>query len=197
MILQVNGTSWVGFGWRPKKLTADCRKFPVVSDPVTEPSSEPSSEAASIPEPSSEPASKPEPSSEAASIPEPSSEAASTPEPQSEPSSTAEPQSEPSSTAEPQSEPESEPESSKKSEPLALGSSKSKRVAAPTEAIEKSVELPKIPASKDEYTVSTSVSYRVSSSTGRRRRAAEKGKIKFPIEFPLFLFLLTYTQYIL
>lgn len=198
MVLQVNGTSWVGFGWRPKKLTADCRKFPALSDPAAEPSSEP--EPTSEPEPSSEPTPKSEPASEPEpkSEPEPSSEPKSEPssEPSSEPASepksepTSEPKSEP--TSEPKSEPASEPETSKKAEPLALGSSKSKRVAAPTKAIEKSVELPKIPASKDEYTVSTSVSYRVSSTAGRKRRAAEKGKIKFQIEFPLLYFFPTH-----
>lgn len=28
----VNGTSWVGLGWRPRKLTASCRNFPVIRD---------------------------------------------------------------------------------------------------------------------------------------------------------------------
>lgn len=145
MVLVVNGTSWVGFGWRPKKLTAECRKFPVLHDI-----------GAAVPEPSSEP----EPTSE----PEPSGE------PKSEPSSPrSEP--EPKSVSEPASEPSSEPRSeptAKSLEPLALGSSKSKRVASP--------QTPNIPSSKDEYTVSTSVSYRVSTVTGRRKRAAQSGK---------------------
>ena len=149
MILVVNGTSWVGFGWRPKKLTAECRKFPLLHDI-----------GAAVPEPSSEP----EPKSE----PEPSSEPKneiSSPASEPEPKSVSEPASEPAS--EPSSEPRSEP-SAKSLEPLASGSSKSKRVAAP--------QTPNIPSSKDEYTVSTSVSYRVSTVTGRRKRAAQSGK---------------------
>jgi hypothetical protein len=186
MVLVVNGTSWVGFGWRPRKLTAECRKFPVLHDEGAEASPEPEPEATSEPtsepsgEPSSEPKSEPsgEPSSEPKSEPsgEPASEPKSEPasEPKSEPASepASEPKSEPAS--EPSSEPKSEPKGVKKGkslEPLALGSSKSKRVAAPN-----SQQTPKIVDSKDEYTVSTSVSYRVSASTGRRKRAAQKGK---------------------
>lgn len=26
----VNGTSWVGLGWRPRKLNATCRNFPLI-----------------------------------------------------------------------------------------------------------------------------------------------------------------------
>lgn len=185
MVLVVNGTSWVGFGWRPKNLTAECKKFPVLHDigfenvsTAPEPIStvpEPSSEAepkSSAPEPRSS-APEPEPSSEVSAEPASSTTAA-------EPSSEPEPSSSEPSVSEPEpssSEPEpssSEPASNKKSEPLALGSSKSKRVAAPTTS---SADLPKIPSSKDEYTVSTSVSYRVSSVTGRRKRAVEKGMI--------------------
>lgn len=163
MVLVVNGTSWVGFGWRPKKLTAECRKFPLLQDIGAASSSEPASEPepAIAAEPTSEPKSAAEPSSEPNS--EPSSE------PKSEPSSSAEPASEP--VSEPSSpEPESEPKGVKKGkslEPFAQASSKSKRVAAP--------QTPNIPSSKDEYTVSTSVSYRVSTVTGRRKRAAQKG----------------------
>lgn len=151
MVLVVNGTSWVGFGWRPKKLTAECRKFPLLHDIGAE------AETVAEPEPSS--SSEPEPISEKSSKSEP--------EPISEKSSKSEP--EPSSEKSPISEPESEPSSSKShEEPLALGSSKSKRVAAP--------QTLKTPNSKDEYTVSTSVSYRVSTVTGRRKRDAQKGK---------------------
>lgn len=160
MVLVVNGTSWVGFGWRPKKLTAECRKFPLLQDPgasAAEPSAEPEpvSEVASSAEPSHA-----EPASEVASSAEPSH-----PEPASETS--AEP-SHPEPASEASAEPKSEP-SSKTLEPLALGSSKSKRVAAP--------QTIKAPNSKDEYTVSTSVSYRVSTVTGRRKREAQKGRI--------------------
>lgn len=161
MVLVVNGTSWVGFGWRPKKLTAECRKFPLLQDigaSAAEPSAEPEpvSEVASSAEPSHA-----EPASEVASSAEPSH-----PEPASETS--AEP-SHPEPASEATAEPKSEP-SSKTLEPLALGSSKSKRVAAP--------QTIKAPNSKDEsHTVSTSVSYRVSTVTGRRKREAQKGRI--------------------
>lgn len=167
MILVVNGTSWVGFGWRSRKLTAECRKFPLLQDIGSD------AEPASEPEPSSaEPSSKaePEPSSAEpnASTAEPNASTAE-PEPSSaEPASSAEP----SAAAVPTSEPSTEPIS--KAEPLAQvspkdaaasGSSKTKRVASPD-----------IPSSKDEYTVSTSVTYKVSTVTGRRKRAVEKGR---------------------
>jgi hypothetical protein len=163
MVLVVNGTSWVGFGWRPKKLTAECRKFPLLHDEGGEALAEPASEPSSEPEPKGEPTTVSEPSSEPASEPssEPSAEVVAEPESASEPKS------------EPSSEPKSEPSKKGKSlEPLALGSSKSKRVAAP-----QTQQTPKILDSKDEYTVSTSVSYRVSSVTGRRKREAQKGKL--------------------
>lgn len=48
-MMVVNGTSWVGLGWRPRKLTSSCRNFPLIRDLGD--SSEPSAE----PEPSSEP----------------------------------------------------------------------------------------------------------------------------------------------
>jgi hypothetical protein len=172
MVLVVNGTSWVGFGWRPKKLTAECRKFPMLHDEGGETSAEPASE------PTSEPSSEPEPKGEPTTVSEPSSEPEPSKEPASEPSSepAAEVVAEPESTSEPKSEPSSEPKSEpakkgKSLEPLALGSSKSKRVAAP-----QTQQTPKIAESKDEYTVSTSVSYRVSAVTGRRKREAQKGK---------------------
>lgn len=58
VILVVNGTSWVGFGWRPRKLTAECRKFPLIQDIGA--SAEPSAE----PEPSGNASAEPEPTSE-------------------------------------------------------------------------------------------------------------------------------------
>lgn len=172
MIMVVNGTSWVALGWRPRKLTAECRKFPLLQDigAAAEPASEP--EPASSPEPSSKP--EPEPSSAepnpSTAEPEPSSAEPTT---KPEPASSAEPS---ASVAEPKSEPTSEPSSEpiSKAEPLAQkspkdaaasGSSKTKRVASPD-----------IPSSKDEYTVSTSVTYKVSTVTGRRKRAVEKGR---------------------
>lgn len=179
MVLVVNGTSWVGFGWRPKKLTAECRKFPEIHDVTQniETAVEPSPEVSA--EPSAE--SSAEPSAEVSAEPSPESSAEPAPEVAAEPSpeTSAEPKSEPS--AEVAAEPASEPSNNnKKSDPLALGSSKSKRVAAPQSKSSSNSEiLPKIPSSKDEYTVSTSVSYRVSSVTGRRKRAVEKGLKRF------------------
>lgn len=153
VVLKVNGTSWVGFGWRPISLTKECKNFPLIKDieeltksvqgstsidPV--PSSEPEPKAKPEPKSEPEPSSEPEPKSE----PEPSSE----PEPKSEPEPTSEP--EPKSEAEPTSEP------APKSEPEPT--SKSKRVA-------------ENPLAVDGITsVATSVSYRVSAATGRRRR---------------------------
>ena len=32
MVLRLNGTSWAAVGWRPKGLTASCKKFPVLAD---------------------------------------------------------------------------------------------------------------------------------------------------------------------
>lgn len=179
MALVVNGTSWVGFGWRPRSLTAECRKFPTIVDfnaasssAVAEPAPETSSEPA--PETSSEPSSEPssEVTAEPKSEPEPESASAepkSEPEPESssEPSSevTAEPKT-PKPSSEPASEVTAEP---RPLEPLALGSYKSSRISSARA----------LPSSKqkqsDEYTVSTSVSYRVSSVAGRRKRAAQKG----------------------
>ena len=198
MVLVVNGTSWVGFGWRPRKLTAECRKFPLLhdegADTSPEPEPEATSEPSSEPEPTKEPSSEPEPNGEPEPSSKPKSEPASEPksvrssEPKSEPSSETksepssepaiEPTSEPASSSEPASEPKSGPVKKGKSiEPLALGSSKSKRVAAPN-----AQQTPKIVDNKDEYTVSTSVSYRVSASTGRRKREAQKGKASLTIQ---------------
>lgn len=170
MALVVNGTSWVGFGWRPRSLTAECRKFPLIQEfgASSEPSSEPSPETTAKPEPESQAETSPEPESTAEhhSTPETSSE------PKSEPESTSEVTAEPESTSEPKSEPEAiaEPKRGGKAlEPLALGSYKSSRISA-------------LPGSKqsdqDEYTVSTSVSYRISSVAGRKKRAAQKGNFQ-------------------
>lgn len=30
VVMQVNGTSWVGLGWRPRTLTATCKNFPAI-----------------------------------------------------------------------------------------------------------------------------------------------------------------------
>ena len=34
MVLRLNGTSWAAVGWRPKGLTASCKKFPVLADQI-------------------------------------------------------------------------------------------------------------------------------------------------------------------
>lgn len=40
IVMVVNGTSWVGLGWRPRKLTASCKNFPLIRD-FGEPAAEP------------------------------------------------------------------------------------------------------------------------------------------------------------
>lgn len=73
----VNGTSWVGLGWRPRKLNATCRNFPLLQKVspsaalVKATASQNSKAPISEPEPASE--SEPEPSTEHASA-EPSAE---------------------------------------------------------------------------------------------------------------------------
>jgi hypothetical protein len=77
MVLRVKGTSWAGVGWRPRDLTAACKKFPVLADPPPAPDAETtagpqgrslgSAEAAvAEPEPETEPEPAPEPGNEAA-----------------------------------------------------------------------------------------------------------------------------------
>uniref|UniRef100_A0A182FFV1 DOMON domain-containing protein n=1 Tax=Anopheles albimanus TaxID=7167 RepID=A0A182FFV1_ANOAL len=54
VVLKVNGTSWVALGWRPRKLTAECKNFPLIGGGGT------AGEAGSAePEPASEPTSEP------------------------------------------------------------------------------------------------------------------------------------------
>ena len=139
VVMVVNGTSWVGLGWRPRKTTKECQNFPAIG-PQT------ATGSTSVPEP--EPKSEPEPNAE----PEPKSE----PEPTSEPNAEPEPKSEPEPTSEPSAEPE--PTSEPKSEPEpSVISSKSKRVAG-AHADETTA--------KSDITVATSVSYRVSAQSG-------------------------------
>ena len=80
MVLRVKGTSWAGVGWRPRDLTAACKKFPVLADP---PPPAPDAETTAGPQGRSlasaeaavaEPEPETEPEPEAA--PEPASEAA-------------------------------------------------------------------------------------------------------------------------
>ncbi|XP_046744465.1 uncharacterized protein LOC124410271 isoform X6 [Diprion similis] len=147
-VMVVNGTSWVGLGWRPKSLNPNCKAFPELSDPPGEPlpKPEPKSEPEPAPEGVAEPTSgsgKAEPEPHAESKAEPISE------PKSEPVSSAEPSPEPG--AEPTPEPEAEPSKSgaKRRSPKAYG-------AAPPDS---------------DVTVRTSVTYQVSSKQGRKKRA--------------------------
>ncbi|XP_046620830.1 uncharacterized protein LOC124305432 isoform X3 [Neodiprion virginianus] len=147
-VMVVNGTSWVGLGWRPKDLTPACKAFPELSDPPGEPLPKP--EPKSEPEPA--PEGVPEPTSGSAKAePEPRAESKAEPvsEPKSVPVSGPEPSPEPG--AEPTPEPEAEPSKSgaKRRSPTAYG-------AAPPDS---------------DVTVRTSVTYQVSSKQGRKRRA--------------------------
>lgn len=65
----VNGTSWVGLGWRPRKLNATCRNFPLIQKEI------PSEQLvkALVSQNSKTPTSEPEPASEHAAA-EPSAE---------------------------------------------------------------------------------------------------------------------------
>lgn len=68
IVAVVNGTSWVALGWRPRKLNATCRNFPLLEK------ASPSAQLvkASVSQNSKTPSAEPEPHSE--SEPEPSSE---------------------------------------------------------------------------------------------------------------------------
>ncbi|XP_048508918.1 uncharacterized protein LOC105690351 isoform X2 [Athalia rosae] len=170
-VMVVNGTSWVGLGWRPNTLTPACRAFPELRDlpgeplPKPEPKSEPEPEASAEPigkaEPEPHAESKAEPTSEPNSQAEPKAEPKSEPEPTTEPEPGAEPTSEPEPSAEPVSKPEpgtAEPEPSKsgakRRSPKAYGSG----VTPPD----------------DDVMVQTSVTYQVSTKQGRRKRATEE-----------------------
>lgn len=103
-------------------------------------------------------------------------------EPEPEPSVEPEPSAEPEPNAEP--EPTSEPSAAEpEPEPKALVSSKTKRVADDT-------------TTRNGITVATSVSYRVSSSAGRKRRAASTTESEFNHMFFFFLhFIQTFRKY--
>lgn len=55
----VNGTSWVGLGWRPRKLNATCRNFPLLQKENGSPSEQ--LVKASVSQNSKIPSSEPEP----------------------------------------------------------------------------------------------------------------------------------------
>lgn len=57
IIAIVNGTSWVGLGWRPRKLNASCRNFPLIQKEE----SSAQSKKASVSQNPKIPASEPEP----------------------------------------------------------------------------------------------------------------------------------------
>jgi outer membrane biosynthesis protein TonB len=141
----VNGTSYVGLGWRPRHLTASCRNFPYLEDSASKDGKQETETAVGKPEPEShpEPSGKPEPTSE--------------PEPISKPELTSEP--EPSSEPEPNSEPqpkvEPEPRPAEKSSHSKVVSSRETKNYNSTSDTDKDV------------TVETSVSFRVSSSQGK------------------------------
>lgn len=68
IVAVVNGTSWVGLGWRPRKLNATCRNFPLLQKA----SQSAQLVKASVSQNSKAPSAEPEPHSEFE--PEPSSE---------------------------------------------------------------------------------------------------------------------------
>lgn len=62
IVAVVNGTSWVGLGWRPRKLNATCRNFPLIQK-QSQPSAQLISKT-SASKNSKAPSAEPEPSSE-------------------------------------------------------------------------------------------------------------------------------------
>lgn len=91
-VLVVNGTSYVGLGWRPSKITAECKNFPLIAgEPKPEPVSEPEPESTPEPEPKSEPEPEPKSEPEPQSEPEPEPKSEAEPEPVSKSESTSRP----------------------------------------------------------------------------------------------------------
>ncbi|CAK1547848.1 unnamed protein product [Leptosia nina] len=191
-IMMVNGTSYAAIGWRPKGLKKECKNFPVLgsapetqSEPLPKPEPKAEPEPKSEPEPSPEPKSEPEPTPEPKSEPEPSREPKTqpepTPEPKSEPEPTPEPKSEPEPTPEPKSEPAPEPEPT--SEPKPEPFSKSEDSTTESQLYEndrnKRVAMHTLDGFDfknlgNDVTVKTSISYKISSSKGRKKRAAQE-----------------------
>lgn len=143
VVMVVNGTSYVGLGWRPRHLTASCRNFPYLEDPGNKDGKQNTETSIGGPKPHPEHSGKPEPTSQ----PEPTSK----PEPNSEP----EPSSEP--------EPGSEPEPKVEPEPGPTEESKHSRIVSSRET----KNYNSSPATDKDVTVETSVSFRVSSSQGK------------------------------
>ncbi|XP_053620328.1 uncharacterized protein LOC128680882 isoform X1 [Plodia interpunctella] len=166
VVMVVNGTTYAAVGWRPSGLTKECKNFPVLgpstehkpSTTKPEPLPEPEPKAEPVPEPEPKPEPEPEPNAE----PEPTAEPKAEPEPTAEP----EPSSEPEPTAEPKAEPE--PTAEPKPEPTQESDSRNKRVAM------HSLDGIDFKNLGDDVTVKTSISYKVSSSKGRRKRATDE-----------------------
>ncbi|CAK1589864.1 unnamed protein product [Parnassius mnemosyne] len=185
-IMIVNGTSYAGIGWRPRGLTKQCKNFPVLGPPPDQststqkpeplPEPEPKAELDKSPEPKSEPESTAEPNAETAPKAEPEPEPTSEPEPEPasepEPEPSSEPEPEPISEPEPNSKPEpkSEPKTSSKvaSNDTMMNDSRNKRVAL------HSMDGLDFSNLGNDVTVKTSISYKVSSSKGRKKRAAQE-----------------------
>lgn len=123
-------------------------------EPLPEP--EPKSEPGSSAEPKSEPEPSPEPKSEPEPSPEPKSEPEPSPEPKSQPEPTAEPKAEPTSVPKAEPEPTSKPEP----EPTVENDNRNKRVAM---LFLDGMDIKNL---GENVTVTTSVSYQVSSSKG-------------------------------
>ncbi|XP_053620330.1 uncharacterized protein LOC128680882 isoform X2 [Plodia interpunctella] len=172
VVMVVNGTTYAAVGWRPSGLTKECKNFPVLgpstehkpSTTKPEPLPEPEPKAEPVPEPEPKPEPEPEPNAE----PEPTAEPKAEPEPTAEP----EPSSEPEPTAEPKAEPE--PTAEPKPEPTQESDSRNKRVAM------HSLDGIDFKNLGDDVTVKTSISYKVSSSKGRRKRATDETERYFP-----------------
>ncbi|KAL0811066.1 hypothetical protein ABMA28_010340 [Loxostege sticticalis] len=183
VIMMVNGTSYAGLGWRPSGLTKQCKNFPVLGpsidekqstpkpeplpepEPKAEPEPAPEPKAEPAPEPSAEPKAEPEPKPEPKAVPEASAEPAAEPTAEPEPSSEPEPTAEPKAEPEPSPEPKSEPEPT--SEPTTQATendNRNKRVAM------HSLDGFDFKNLGNDVTVKTSISYKVSSSKGRRKR---------------------------
>lgn len=154
-VMVVNGTSWVGVGWRPTSLTPACRAFPDIQDradseplPRPEPKAEPTPEVTSRRSDAKEPRPEPEPEA-AGSAPEPASRQSSRKRPGS-----ADPEPEPEGSAKPEPEPKSEP----------FRSSGTKRRSAKPDADSSVTER-----IGTDVTVQTSVTYQVSAKQGDPR----------------------------
>ncbi|XP_013138418.1 PREDICTED: proteoglycan 4-like isoform X2 [Papilio polytes] len=173
-VMMVNGTSYAGIGWRPRGLTKQCKNFPVLGPPPDQTTSTQKPEPLPEPEPKSEPGSSAEPKSEPEPSPEPKSEPEPSPEPKSEPEPSPEPKSLLEPTDEPKAEPtsvpkaEPEPTSKPEPEPTVENDNRNKRVAM---LFLDGMDIKNL---GENVTVTTSVSYQVSSSKGRKPRAAQE-----------------------